>query len=544
MREYKNGDDLLSTFNEIHLDKRHLSSNVFRAWFDTDCKDTKEYLSWFSMSLREVNYVSPLEQEEFKNIREQIDLQTYSEELKRSSNKSSDILNVAKNKEDILILEEELLLLEEENHALDNLIEIYEQLDNNLTLDLTLYTKKEIETSVEWKRSLQSCKVLSSAIDDCYNNISLDGCDPDAYLTNMVDQKQYLEALEKVILMTSIDAERTFLEKSEEFESLELDVCKKRILHSQQIYIGNCVEIEKLKDVMQFLNTVELRGPFSLPNSIGTNAKELRKKMLCDDLDSVIAKLTKHYLKQAQHSYNEFYLIELEKNLQEISLMSEDVIKCLSYYIITNSLLVEEKKDVEILKKFYHKMDVYARDVLRKCQIRTEQMQAAIDYHKSCLLRTPSDKFKLISSIRKILFTNGHSLQSIADSVCKFKNDLEKLELQMFCLNLRNEKKKMKQINEDINTLTNFLTSGPTNRVLLVPFELQQLFFTVEEHLGKEGHALEHAMDIHKQATKSMTKAQNYIRDLWISFITNPSRLDVILQQAEDDFKRRTEQYF
>ena len=58
------GHDLLEAFKDLNIDLRTLNPNVIKAWFDTDCKSTKNLLNLMCYSLSKANYVSPLEQAE------------------------------------------------------------------------------------------------------------------------------------------------------------------------------------------------------------------------------------------------------------------------------------------------------------------------------------------------------------------------------------------------------------------------------------------------------------------------------------------------
>lgn len=65
-----------------------------------------------------------------------------------------------------------------------------------------------------------------------------------------------------------------------------------------------------------------------------------------------------------------YFLIFRQKS-QNVLKILENITKCLSYYIITNYLQFEEKKNVECISNFYQKMTRYINEDLHRCRART-----------------------------------------------------------------------------------------------------------------------------------------------------------------------------
>lgn len=545
------GDDLLNTFKSLDIDLRNLSPNVIKAWFDTDCKDTQQLLNWMCFSLSDVNYVPPLERAEFEKLNA-LDSNKCVEEIVNLNRSYLSILDSDQTLEEIMLIQDEIDLLEEENKTLDKLLNAYENMDGNFSLDLTHKTQKEIKSKVECKKSQEACADLSAGLDETNKKLQkrLVEYDPDAHFVNFVNVKDYLEIIDDLnsFLLPLMEIDQTSLDHPDDYFSEALETCRKRILHSQQIYLANKVELEKLSEILEFLNTANINESMlswsSLKSHTKFEAKEMYKKRMCDVLDDIASKFAEYHLKLTKIRFVEEELQNYQKKSQNLSMVLENLTKFLSYYTLTNCLQIEEKKDVECVNSFYQKMVKYVNEDLFKCTSRINQMNNVIDEHKTYLSRAPHEKVKLVTAIAKVLNSDGYELESVLEAVGRFKAEMDFLERQVFSVGVRNEKEKAQKIKDNIRVLENFLISGPTHTVVIVPIDLQNVWFEIEDHLKRESLSVGQAVQIPQNTRKLLTKAQNYTRQLWMNFLTNPSKLDTILKQAEDDFKSRTAHYF
>lgn len=72
-------------------------------------------------------------------------------------------------------------------------------------------------------------------------------------------------------------------------------------------------------------------------------------------------------------------------------------------------------------------------------------MTNIIDEYNTYVKSPAHERSKLISSIAKVLSSDGYTLKSTADAVGKFMMELRQLESKVFHTDLKNEKEKMEE---------------------------------------------------------------------------------------------------
>ncbi|XP_076268506.1 uncharacterized protein LOC143201380 [Rhynchophorus ferrugineus] len=541
-----NGEDLLNVFKDLNIDIRELNPNVIKAWFDTDCKNTLNLLQWMCYSLSNVNYVSPLEKAEYDELEKHYNDEECNAQLTQIDYNYLDIFEPKQNETEISLIEDEIRFLEDDSKTLDTLLKSYENLNNSLSTELTLKTKEEIQSVVECKKAQQDCVGLCNKLDDTVRKIQKRFLvyDCDEHFVNFVDKKQYEENLEHFcsFLISQMQIDKTFLEITDDAFTDSLEICKKRIIHSYQIYFGNKIEIETCKEIENFLDNVDIgkiksRVSNSLNEITIIETKERYKIGLYTALDNMILNLADSHLKQTTIRYALNELEEYEEKSQNISNMYENLLKFFSYYVLTNCLQQEDKKDIEYISSFYQQLLKYVNEDLFYCQQRTDYMRNIIKSYASDM----NPKKNLLSFIAST-FNTDDNIQDIYSCVEKFNNELNRLECQIYSIDIKSDMDKLKPLHDDLNILNKFLRSGPSERIVVVPVELREIWLEIEDHIKKESASIKQAVDL-SQKTKC-NKRQTSLKQLWMSFLINPTKVKTILQLAEQEFKKRTDEYF
>ncbi|XP_066154806.1 uncharacterized protein [Euwallacea fornicatus] len=464
-------------------------------------------------------------------------------------------MNVTQNEEEISFLQNELSILEEEDRRLDELIACSKARNERLSLELTHKTEKEIQSNIDCKKSQSACEALCKTLDEVNRKLrdTLTRYDPDSHFVNFIDMTNGNENIRKICSLVAplIDPEHTIHEKSDDYLSLatskDLEICRRRILRSCQIYLANQVEIEKLKAMLDFLlmvNVNENNPSWDLINSQESlAAKEVFKKGILEILDGVALKMADYHLKEIKVHYLERELEYYRKRFKYICDMLDNLTKQLSYYVLTNYLQLVETKDVECINDLLKRIMEYIDDDLGRCHSRTEKMKRIDDYNlhmKKPLL----ERCQVASSIIKILGGTANSLESAAEIVGQFKAELNSLQLQIFSSSFSIDEENVHKMRANVNILEEFLSSGPTDKIILIPTNLQKVCLQIEEHLKKEKESIDVAVGIPKIAVKSMKQSAKLIKELWMNFLINPSKVEHVLLQAEEDFNKRNCEYF
>ncbi|XP_066257113.1 uncharacterized protein [Euwallacea similis] len=464
-------------------------------------------------------------------------------------------MNVTQNEEEITFLKNELSILEEEERRLDELIACSEARNERLSLELTHKTEKEIQLQVECKKSQSACEALCKTLDEVNRKLRdrLTRYDPDSHFVKFIDMRSSNENIRNICSLVAplIDPDHTIHEKSDDYLSLatskDLEICRRRILRSHQIYLANQVEIEKLKAMLDFLSMVNINEnnpSWDLINSQESiTVKELFKKEILEVLDGVALKIADYHLKEIKVHYVERELEYYRKRFKYICNMLDNLTKQLSYCALTNCLQLEEKKDVECINDLCQKIIEYIDVDLGRCHSRTERMKRIDDYNLH-VKKTLFERCQVVSSIIKILGGTANSLESAAEIVGQFKAELNSLQLQIFSSSFSIDEENVRRMRANVDILEEFLSSGPTDKIVLIPTDLQKVCLQIEEHLKKEKESIDIAVGIPKMAIKSMKQSAKFIKELWMNFLINPSKVEYVLLQAEEDFNKRNCEYF
>ncbi|KAJ8963109.1 hypothetical protein NQ318_018574 [Aromia moschata] len=215
--------------------------------------------------------------------------------------------------------------------------------------------------------------------------------------------------------------------------------------------------------------------------------------------------------------------------------------KFLSQYILLGMLYVQEKNDIDNSDQFFRKILHYISKDLQSCELRTEKMRKIIGDYESYSSMRVGERYKMIKSIIKILSDEDEfSLSKALEVVSEFKTELSQLENKLFCVDFDYFRNTTKELRNDINILQSFLVCGPTHRVILVPPELHSVIREVEEHLKKQVASVKNGFRGFFEYEKVVSnKWQNYRRQLWMYFYTDPQKLYFVLQQIEEEFKKQ-----
>ncbi|XP_060536250.1 uncharacterized protein LOC132708136 [Cylas formicarius] len=543
------GADLLKVFDNLKIDLGNLNPNVIKGWFDTDCKDTIALLNWMCC-FSEKNYVAALEQAEYAAIEQIVeDEQTCIDELKNLRPEYADVLHVDKNLEDIVLLESEIEVLQAESNSLDRLLQHYEYLNNKLSIELTNTTAKEIESKARCATALSVCINLSERLDGIHTKIEeqLITYDPDSHFVNQIDLTAYRENIDnlKSCLSASINLEQTQLENLEESLSDELEMVHKRLIQSNQIYLANNIEISKLQAILKFLHRVDISHiDISFPIQSNFQSMETYKRDLCEMLNGACVKQADHYIIESKVKYLQMDLDEYRSKLRDTSKILEHVTKFFSYYALTNVLQTNEKACIDMAKNFFVNIRDYVNGDLSDCKRRIDQMNEVINEHQLYRSKPDIEKLTLVSSMARVLSGEASNLNSALEAICKFKSELNSLEAKVFRNDFYEDKNRILQRKADVEILEKYFQRGPTDRVILMPVKLQNAFLEMEDHFRMERASLSRAVQIPKTARNNATKEQNYIKQLWMIFLTKPAKVESLLKKVEAEFNQRTREHF
>ncbi|XP_019771223.1 uncharacterized protein LOC109545149 isoform X2 [Dendroctonus ponderosae] len=550
--EGPDGDDLLKVLDSLNIDLGNISSNpnVINAWFDSDCPDTRKLLNWIT-TLSPKNYVSPLELTEFEMIENKLSATQCAVELRKLNDNYISILNTNLQSEEISYIADEIALLETENEGLNQLVKYYERKHNNISLELSRQNQKEINSNVACKKLQESCEELCDKLDKsdmklqslfkkCNANINSESPIIDNYFSEDVNNINF--SLAPIIEMC-----RGAIDESDDWWLDTKETYRKRIFCSQQKYLGNKVEIESLEKVLDYLYQFNIRDLYeclSLKNAKDdVYENEMSGENWRDSLCKISSNVANYHIQQIQSQDTQRNLERFRKIFQTVSNLITNITQRYSYYLLTIYIQLQEKKRVEFVSEIYRTAHTYVSEELSMCEVRTEQMEQIIGEYKSYMQKPIYERWTVLSSIAKMLSCDDCTLTSIVDAIGNIKAQINTLELALFTVDMKSEDMKANNLYHNIKVLKDFLTSGPTYGIILVPLDLRKCWQMVKKHLQKESETVEKAARIFREM-KSMTEANKLKIQLWTNFLTQPQKLDSVLKKAEADFNQRNTKFY
>ncbi|KAH1015463.1 hypothetical protein HUJ05_013179 [Dendroctonus ponderosae] len=515
--EGPDGDDLLKVLDSLNIDLGNISSNpnVINAWFDSDCPDTRKLLNWIT-TLSPKNYVSPLELTEFEMIENKLSATQCAVELRKLNDNYISILNTNLQSEEISYIADEIALLETENEGLNQLVKYYERKHNNISLELSRQNQKEINSNVACKKLQESCEELCDKLDKsdmklqslfkkCNANINSESPIIDNYFSEDVNNINF--SLAPIIEMC-----RGAIDESDDW----------------------------------WLDTKETyRKSLSLKNAKDdVYENEMSGENWRDSLCKISSNVANYHIQQIQSQDTQRNLERFRKIFQTVSNLITNITQRYSYYLLTIYIQLQEKKRVEFVSEIYRTAHTYVSEELSMCEVRTEQMEQIIGEYKSYMQKPIYERWTVLSSIAKMLSCDDCTLTSIVDAIGNIKAQINTLELALFTVDMKSEDMKANNLYHNIKVLKDFLTSGPTYGIILVPLDLRKCWQMVKKHLQKESETVEKAARIFREMKKSMTEANKLKIQLWTNFLTQPQKLDSVLKKAEADFNQRNTKFY
>ncbi|KAJ8935691.1 hypothetical protein NQ314_012690 [Rhamnusium bicolor] len=209
---------------------------------------------------------------EFLELESPLVGQKCDQELKNIETEYPGLFDADSNALEIEFIEDDIeLVLEEEKH-IDDLIRINENLQNDLFKELSNETSKEIKTSLKLRSTQDLCNTLGEQLDELNEKLHTQLV---KYGSNLYD-----------------------------FEFVDYHF---RILHSHQNYLVTRIEVEKLKQILIYLNTTNPDSILSITESVylhmSRESKEETKRRMCGMLDNISAKLADHHIAQTKLKY-------------------------------------------------------------------------------------------------------------------------------------------------------------------------------------------------------------------------------------------------
>ncbi|XP_018565896.1 uncharacterized protein LOC108906935 [Anoplophora glabripennis] len=524
-------------------------------------------------SLSKENYLSPIENAEFSELKVPLMGEKYEQEVKSIKSEYPGIFDVDMTELEIELLEDEIELALEENKHLDELAKINEALQIELVKDIATETSEEIKTALKLKSTQEMCNSLGEKLDEVngklhaqlvkygsnlynfefgsvpnfINNIDMKKCKENfdnitSFLTPLLEVEFYPSSL------SMADAEnQTFSDTISTNDPISntLNIMKNRILHSHQNYVIMKIEVEKAREMLHYLNKTDIDSILHLEENAYTQmsreGKEETKRRMCGMLDNISEKLAEHHIAQTKYKYAQQEQKIYQAKLESLKEIEDMVIKFLSQYILLKILYIQEKKDIDNSDQFFRKILQYINKDLQSCTLRTEKMNKIICKYGDYNLKSIGERFNMIKSIVRILTNEpDFDLQKSLEVVCEFKSELGGLENKLFCSDFYSHKEMVKELRNNVNILQSFLICGPTHRIVVMPPELQKILGEVEEHLKQQITSIKSAVQINSSMNKIPDKWQNYRRQLWMYFYTDPKKMFLILQEIEEEFKSKS----
>ncbi|CAH1155470.1 unnamed protein product [Phaedon cochleariae] len=560
-----NGDDILKVFSELDVKLLNLHPNVIRGWFDTDDENMKNLLSWMCLSLSKENYLSPLETSEFTHIQlpfSMSDLEQEKYEIEQT--KFPGIFDVDSNMLEIAFLEDEINILIQEDKQLEELNRINRKQEKDLLEIMDKKISLEIKTSLQLKSAQENCLDQGEKLDKLNKKIherllkygqnlhDFEFSPSPNFINNMDITVNYehmdnttnllMPHLEDSVVPTNNTGTLniTHLNVTNINETIANDFCnlRHRILHSHKRYLVTKIEVDKLKEMLNFLDAVTVETLFSVDSLYlehNIEAKEESKKRMCTMLDDIATKFADQQIFLTQMKYVEQEIETHEKRLNRLSEIDDAILKLLSHYLVLKILYTGEKKQIDGSYSFFRKVIHYISKDLENCKSRTVKMHNIIrDYEKS----TPEDRFKLTKYVIKMLaaneenFTIARAFEIFAD----FKREIGVLENNLFSFRFSDHCSLEEKWRKSMGVLQKMLISGPTHRIVLIAPELQSVMRKLEEVFRQQQSSVKSAVEISSGMKKIPNKWQNYRRQLWMYFMADSQKLKFILQQIQEHF--------
>ncbi|KAL1512737.1 hypothetical protein ABEB36_002277 [Hypothenemus hampei] len=522
----------LETLNLANVNLRKLNPNVIRAWFDTDCELTKHILNFLSTSITRENILSPLELAEFQTIENPKSTVECDKQLKKINKDYLDIIE-GNHEQEIQLLQRQIEQLEDENDELENLLDFYKSVDTNISSDLNRKTEEEIRTLVECKKLQEDCEDLGVKLGDQDKTLRdiLMKYNPEMYFVNFINLENGRKDLAKLNEFLSL-----YLENNEmgiECSSADLEDYQKRIFNAQQKLFAIKVETYAQNKLLEYLNNLSVRQETLNDNSTtkvnSIKMQQLRKKDLCDKLDEIALEFAQRHTR----NFAEEELKEYRKQLKHVEIILEQMSDLLSYNLLITYFQSQEQQDLKNVKTFYAKILNYVENDLQKCYTRNENMQQVFQQYQASLSNNQQPKF--VHLLIRILCNENMDIKSAAEVIGAFKAELYYLENTLFSLNVKTDcdLDKFAKFTDNIKILQQFLSSGPTTRICLIPMEIQEMFLKVENCVNNQRKSIDQAVQVPQAIKKSLGESRNLARTLMITFLVNPSGLDVIFRKAK-----------
>nr|XP_023022170.1 MAR-binding filament-like protein 1-1 [Leptinotarsa decemlineata] len=562
-----NGEDLLKVFKDLDVQLLNLNRNVVMGWFDTDDKNMKNLLNWMCTSLSVQNYVSPLENGEYKHLSSVISREKQEYERDIINDRYPGIFDPDTNELEVEYLQDEIELMQEEEDNLNEIIRINRLVDNNLRKELDKTISLEIKSSLQLKNTQEKCLAIGEKLDDLNGKIhekllkygrNLHDFEfsPIPNFINNMDIKVYQDKVENITSMLmpvlddhpvsvslSVASNATSLEVTNinETVSQELYSMRHRILHSRKKFLATKIEVEKLKEMCRYLDKVTVESLLSPTDSLflqeNIESKKESRRMMCGMLDKIATDFADQQISLTQQKYVEKELEIFQSRLNNLSKIEHSVMKLMSHYLVLSILYIQEKKDIDCSDNFFRKVIHYISQDLENCLSRTGKINRIIQEYNS---HSPEERFTLIRSIIKMLSSSEETftITKAFEVICELKKEIDMLENRLFSFSFDHYRSTAPDLKESIKILQRFLVCGPTHRVVLVPSDLNLVIREAEEMLKRQLASVKSAVDISSSAKRIPNKWQNYRRQLWMYFYVDPQKLKYILHQIEEAFAK------
>ncbi|XP_057665845.1 uncharacterized protein LOC130899713 [Diorhabda carinulata] len=551
-------DDLLRVLNELNVKLCNLNPNVVKAWFDLDDANVKDLLNWMCTSLSKHNYISPLEIAEYNSIDNPLNNDELEVEKEQLDMLYPGIFDVDYNIIELEFLEEDLYLARNEERKLDEEIEKNRKLEQKLTEELTKKVKEEIESSVKLSNSRNKCFSLGEKLD----NFNLMIHNQLLMYTKVLNQFEYsaspnfinnfnIDCYEEKINNLFYLFKSTIVDKSrgsnlhltilmDDTIANDLVNMKHRILQSRRGYLAKIFEIEKIKAKLSYLEDICIDKVLVSDESLLNETIVLKletKERLCEMLEEATKKFADNRIAEVELKYIEQEVESHRAHLKNLEELEGSLREMLAHYYLLYTMYEQEKKDLENYKNLFKKTINYINKDMNNCITRTEKMNNIIDNFISNNNRI---NLRFIAPIIKILSPNENNfdLNRAFELVSEFHREIDFLESKLFGQGFDKFKTTGRELRESIKVFRNFLISGPTYRVLLIPSELLILIRKVEDLLKKQLESVKSAINIVSSSKENITKWQNYKRQLWMYFCADPNRLNYILQEIQEEVEK------
>ncbi|XP_017776793.1 PREDICTED: uncharacterized protein LOC108562835 [Nicrophorus vespilloides] len=580
-----NGDKLFSLFNELGVNLGKTDRTVVNGWFDSNCKETVDFLNWICNSINTNNVLTSQESDAYELLLDNdllLSNEKYDAALEDLEINHTDIFNVENNLFNNECLMDEIAIADLDLDEADQSVANEQKL--GYLLKNSMIKKRNEQTEAEAKKNVakDKCMVLSNKLQDLNKQLEAQILKYGEHLINydMESNPSFISSIpneeynfycsdvtsvinrvigkhksapsnDLIMSSTKNKLQQSLFNNTE--SSTILEEMQNRIANSIFKYVQAKSQEYTLESTLNYLNNLDLfeastcilqgMDLYQMEGMIISKREQV--KTITIDLEALAGQTSKKYINLPKLAKAEMDLKEMQTKNAYFTDLNAKISGILSFQFLTYLFYERENKNMEITDGFFKEVYQYITYDLKNYELRTEMMNKVIEDYNEYKSKPIVKQYKILQDVMELLQGNSkkeYDLQDVVNVVQQFRGECRNLEKRVYLNDVDTFKADCEPIVENIEVMKRFLMNGPTSEIISIPYNLYTTFKKVSNVLEQQLSIIKTTTILTNDTEKKISKDKwfNIRRQLWMYFLISPKKVLGFIEHIENELKMVT----